>query len=84
MGWKGVHFDAIILTGTSIVVTYVAASLASFNFFGANRDPLGKFKGIANGYLTQANQEGIQFAFFRYPNFDPSSKCSTQWSSTVR
>ena len=67
-------FDAIILTGTSTVITYVAPTLASFNFIIANTDVSGKFKGIANGYLTQANQEGIQFSFFRYPNFDPKRR----------
>ncbi len=67
-------FDAIILTGTSTVITYVAAALASFDFIIANTDPSGKFKGLANGYLTQAIQEGIQFSFFRYPNFDPKRK----------
>ncbi len=70
-------FDAIILTGTSTEITYVAATLASFDFIIANTDPSGKFQGIANGYLTQATQEGIQFSFFRYPNFDPKSKSPT-------
>ena len=67
-------FDAIILTGTSTEVTYVASALASFHFIIANTDPSGKFQGINNGYLTQATQEGIQSAFCRHPNFDPKSK----------
>lgn len=68
-------FDAVILTGISNVATYIAPSLASFNLIIANTDPSGKFRGIANGYLTPANQEGIQFSFFRYPYFDPRRKC---------
>lgn len=66
-------FDAIILTGTSTVATYVPLSLAGFDLQIANQASE-KFRGLPNGYLTQANAIGIQFGFFRYPNFDPKSK----------
>ena len=66
-------FDAIMLTGTSIVPTYVPLTLAGFDFQMANQASP-KFRGLPNGYMTQANAIGIQFAFFRYPNFDPKSK----------
>lgn len=65
-------FDAVILTGTSTVATYVPLSLAAFDFQIANQAGR-KFQNLSNGYLTQANAIGIQFAFFRYPNFDPTS-----------
>ncbi|KAL8787505.1 MAG: hypothetical protein Q9213_002163 [Squamulea squamosa] len=66
-------FDAIILTGTSTVPTYVPLSLAAFDWQIAAEADL-KFKGLPKGYLTQANSIGIQFAFFRYPNFDPRGR----------
>lgn len=74
-------FDAVILSGTSTLVTYVATALASFDFEIANTDPSGRFKGLANGYLTQSTPQAIQFAFYRYPNFDPDSECSISCSS---
>ncbi|KAL8634718.1 MAG: hypothetical protein Q9228_007704 [Teloschistes exilis] len=68
-------FDAIILTGTSTIATYVPLSLAAFNWqIAAQASP--KFKGLPTGYWTQATSIGIQFSFFRYPNFDPKSKPS--------
>ncbi|KAL8707005.1 MAG: hypothetical protein Q9201_000053 [Fulgogasparrea decipioides] len=63
-------FDAIILTGTSTVPTYVPLAMAAFNWQIA-REGSPKFRGLPNGYLTQANSIGIQSAFFHYPNFDP-------------
>ena len=66
-------FDAIILTGTSTVPTYVPLSLAGFDWQIANQASQ-KFEGLPSGYITQASAIGIQFAFFRYPNFDPKSK----------
>ncbi|CAL8578033.1 hypothetical protein XPA_003835 [Xanthoria parietina] len=73
-------FDAIILTGTSTVPTYVPLAMAAFNWqIAAEASP--NFKGLPNGYFTQANSIGIQFAFFRYPNFDPKGK---SFNVTVR
>ena len=68
-------FDAIILQGTSIEVTYVGASVASFDVIMANTDPSGRFDGIGNGYSTQGvnSPQSIQFPYFRYPYFDPKS-----------
>lgn len=66
-------FDAIILTGTSTIPTYVPLSIAAFNFEIANQGS-NIFRGLPNGYVTQANAIGIQFSFFRYPNFDPESE----------
>lgn len=64
--------DAAILSGASTSNTYVGLSLASFSFVIANQDPSGRFVGIANGYLTQATPQSIQFSFYSYPYFDPN------------
>ena len=69
-------FDAVILSGTSSTPAYVGTATAAFDLEIANTDPSGNFKGLANGYLTQANSIGIQFSFWRYPYFDPNSKFS--------
>lgn len=65
--------DAAILSGTSISNAYVGTTLASFSFVIANTDPSRRFVGIANGYLTQATPQSIQFSFYNYPYFDPKS-----------
>lgn len=65
--------DAVILSGTSTSNAYVGLSLASFSFVIANTDPSRRFVGIANGYLTQATPQSIQFSFYNYPYFDPKS-----------
>lgn len=65
--------DAAILTGVSTSSAYVGTSLASFSFVIANRDPSRRFEGVANGYLTQATPQSIQFSFYNYPYFDPKS-----------
>lgn len=53
-------------------LTYAGLSLASFSLVIANQDPSGRFVGIANGYLTQATPQSIQFSFYSYPYFDPN------------
>lgn len=63
-------FDAVILSGTSTSPAYVALSVAAFNFINANTDPAPKLRGLPTGFLTQQSAVGIQFAFYRYPNFD--------------
>ncbi|KAF2198222.1 hypothetical protein GQ43DRAFT_465797 [Delitschia confertaspora ATCC 74209] len=67
-------FDAVILTGVSTSVATVSAGQAALNLQIANQSPTnnGKFNGIGNGYFTPSTQTGLQFAFFKYPNFDPA------------
>lgn len=65
-------FDAIILTGTSTIATYVPLTVAAFDFQIANQASP-RFSSLPNGYFTQASARGIQFSFFRFPNFDPTS-----------
>lgn len=65
-------FDAIILTGTSAIATYIPLGLAGSGFQIANQASR-KFQNLSNGYLVQPNALGIQFAFFRYPNFNSTS-----------
>ena len=68
-------FDAVVLTGTSTSAAYVNLALASFDLTIANTDASGKFATLPNGYLVQPNSQAIQFPFFRFPDFDPQSKC---------
>lgn len=64
-------FDAVILSGTSTSAASVPLTVAAFNFINANTDPAPKLKDLPTGFLTQQSAVGIQFAFYRYPNFDP-------------
>lgn len=66
-------FDAVILSGTSTSPASVALTVAAFNFINANTDPAPQFKGLPAGFLTQQSDVGIQFAFYRYPNFDENA-----------
>ncbi|PYH91561.1 alpha/beta-hydrolase [Aspergillus ellipticus CBS 707.79] len=66
-------FDAVILTGTSTVDTYVTLSMTAFNLINANSDPSGSFSSLPAGYLTQQTSVGIQFSFYRWPNFDTTA-----------
>lgn len=65
-------FDAVILTGLSLLGAGTDLALAAFNLQIA-RQANEKFRDLSFGYLTQANAIGVQFGFFRYPNFDPNS-----------
>lgn len=68
-------FDAAILTGTSTFFTYGIVGVASTDMQIANTDPSGRFDHLANGYFTPAPvPQSIQFAFYRYPHFDPQSE----------
>ena len=70
-------FDAVILTGISNSSVYTNTAIASFDFTIANLDASGKFAGLANGYLVQPLQQGIQFSNYYFPNFPPESESST-------
>lgn len=63
-------FDAVIATGTSTDPSSVSMSVAAFNFINANEDPSDRFRHLQPGYLTQQTAVDIQFAFYRWPNFD--------------
>ncbi|KAL9099331.1 MAG: hypothetical protein Q9163_005159 [Psora crenata] len=65
-------FDALILQGTSTFFDYAFTGLASEAPQIANRDPTGLFKNLPDGYHTPSPlPETIQFAFYRYPGFNP-------------
>lgn len=66
-------FDAVILSGTTTTFASVALSMAAFNFVNANTDPSPRLRDLPAGYLTQQSAVGIQFAFYRYPNFDQNA-----------
>lgn len=68
-------FDALIFTGISTSVEGVARAQIAFNLIPAALDPSGRFAGLNKGYLTQsAVPQDFQFPFYRYPDFDPTSK----------
>lgn len=66
-------FDAVILSGTSASAASVPLTMAAFNFINANTDPAPQFKHLPAGFLTQESAAGIQFSFYRYPNFDENA-----------
>ncbi|KAL6886477.1 Alpha/Beta hydrolase protein [Trichoderma longibrachiatum] len=64
-------FNAVILSGTTASAASVGLALAAFNLINANTDPAApQFGDLPAGYLTQQSAAGIQFAFYRYPNYD--------------
>ena len=65
-------FDAVILTGLSLLGAGTDLALAAFDLQIA-RQASEEFRDLSFGYLTQANAIGIQFGFFRYPNFSSNS-----------
>lgn len=65
-------FDAVILTGLSLLGASTDLTLAAFDLQIA-RQVNENFRDLPFGYLTQANAIGVQFGFFRYPNFDSNS-----------
>lgn len=68
-------FDALVLQGTSTFFTYAFTGAASEAPQIANTDPSGRFKNLADGYHTPGPlPQTIQFAFYRYPGYDPTSK----------
>lgn len=67
-------FDAVVLSGMSPSNTFVGTTLAAFDLQIANTDPSGQFAGLQNAYIVQSGLRGIQFGFYRYPNFDLKSR----------
>lgn len=66
-------FDAVVLTGITTSISTVAIAQAAFNLASASTHDPARFKGLANEYLTfGSGEKGIQFAFFKYPHFDPA------------
>ena len=66
-------FDAVVITGTSTSTATVGTAEAAFVLQNANTQS--RFYGIANGYFTfSSGVPGVQFAYFRYPYFETSSK----------
>ena len=60
-------FDAVVLPGFSL-------SSSNFNSAIASQNQPAKFGCLPNGYLVVDSAISNQFAFFRYPNFDPASE----------
>ncbi|KAI4141451.1 MAG: hypothetical protein L6R39_005323, partial [Caloplaca ligustica] len=65
-------FDAVIIQGTSTAFQYALTGVASEAIQIANTDPSGRFKRLAYGYHAPGPlPQTLQFAFYRYPGFDP-------------
>lgn len=68
-------FDALILQGTSTNFNYAFTGVASEDQQIANTQSLPRFKDLADGYHTPAdNQFAQQFAFYRSPGYNPESE----------
>lgn len=77
-------FDALIIQGTSTATQYAITGVASEALQIANTDPSGRFKGLADGYhVAGPLPQAAQFAFYRYPGFDPKSTYSFLLPSPV-
>jgi pimeloyl-ACP methyl ester carboxylesterase len=63
-------FDALVLTGFSDNTTGGIQFTASLNLEVAALSQTQRFPGEADGYLLPSTQYGIQYSFFRSPNFD--------------
>ena len=68
-------FDAVVVSGTSTLVNYVATGVAAFSLEIASNDASRRFRGLPNAYLVQATSQSIELPYYRYPNFDPNGQC---------
>jgi hypothetical protein len=74
--------DAVVLTGFSIESSGINIAVADFGLVIASDAEPARFRSLANGYLVTPTAASNQFAFFRYPNFDPKSKSPTPSHTT--
>lgn len=65
-------FDAVVLTGFSDNTTGGIQFAASLNLQVAASSPSQRFPGEATGYLLPSTEYGVQYSFFRSPNFEDS------------
>lgn len=63
-------FDAIVLTGFSSNTTGGIQFTSALNLEVAATVSGGRFKGRQDGYLVPSTQYGVQYAFFRAPDFE--------------
>ncbi|KAK9343381.1 catalytic protein [Lipomyces starkeyi] len=63
--------DAVVLTGFSTSTGGFGVIFADFNLAIANENQPLRFGDLPNGYLVTGSSISNQFAFFRYPHFDP-------------
>ena len=66
--------DAVILSGISTNFNYSLSGVISTNQVNANTVRDARFQRLPNGYFTPPAESTLRFAFFRYPNYDESSK----------
>jgi pimeloyl-ACP methyl ester carboxylesterase len=64
--------DAAILTGFSVDFAGFPVFFAGLDLVIANQQNPLRFGTLANGYIVSQSKASNQFAFFRYPNFDPA------------
>ena len=67
-------FDAIVLTGFSLRYNDIPLAVAGFNSAIASRNQPSRFGNLSNGYLVTDTIISNQFAYVRFPNFDPTRK----------
>lgn len=65
-------FDAVVLTGFTTSVTGMPIAFSSQDFAIASEVLPDRFAGLSHGYILTSLIQGIQFLFFRAPQFDPA------------
>ncbi|KIW19756.1 hypothetical protein PV08_00330 [Exophiala spinifera] len=67
-------FDAVVATGFSTNRTGGSQFTAALNLEPASLSapPRGRFQNLPSSYLIPSTKYGIQYSFFRGPNFEPS------------
>ncbi|KAK9489381.1 catalytic protein [Lipomyces doorenjongii] len=63
--------DAVVLTGFSLNTNGLGLTFADFNLDIASQNQPLRFPTLPSGYLVTESSISNQFAFFRYPQFDP-------------
>ncbi|KAK9316491.1 catalytic protein [Lipomyces starkeyi] len=63
--------DAVVLTGFSINTNGLGITIADFNLAIASQNQPLRFATLPSGYLVTESSISNQFAFLRYPHFDP-------------
>ena len=65
-------YDAIVLTGFSLALERNAWAVAGFDVAIASQNQPSRFGSLPNGYLVTDTLISDQYAYARYPNYDPA------------
>jgi pimeloyl-ACP methyl ester carboxylesterase len=62
-------FDAVVVTGFSLNISGAPQFASSLNLIPAAQSQIGSFSDLPLGYIVPSSAYGIQYSFFRFPNF---------------